>query len=118
MIFISTYWSETMLVGDHTLAEIHQIDASIFQKLAVGAESCIDMPNLARILGVKFNPSHIQLRPGDSLLKVAIKGGKLSHHDNELPENVYLEYYCYTIYSPNTHVIEERIENEKILMEE
>lgn len=117
MIFISTYWSETMLVGDHTLAEIHQIDESTFKKLAAYAESCIDMQNLAMILGVDFGLSHIQLRPGDSLLKVAIRGGKLSPNDQKLPENVYLEYYCYTIYSPDTHIIE-KIENEKILMEE
>lgn len=114
MIFISTSWSETMLVGN-TLVDLHQINEDLFKKLAVNAHSCIDKKNLAKILGVEFNPEHIQLRPGDALLKVLIKGGKLSPYDDELPENVFLEFYCYTVFDPNTHVI---IEKEEIKMEE
>ena len=90
MIFISTIWSETMLVGEHTLVDLHQIDEEVFKKLAVDAHSCINKPNLAKILGVEFNFEHVQLRPGDALLKVVIKGGKLQPFDEELPEN-YLE---------------------------
>lgn len=115
MIFIATSWSETMLVGKHTIVDIHQIDEELFKKLAVNAHSCIDMKNLAEILDVNFNPEHIQLRPGDSLLKVLIKGGKLYPYDTELPEKVFLEFYCYTVFDSNTHVI---TDNEKILMEE
>lgn len=115
MIFIATSWSETMLIGKHTLADLHEIDEDLFKKLAVNAYSCIDKKNLARILGVKFNPEHVQLRPGDSLLKVVIRGGKLSPYDEELPEDVYLEFYCYTVFDSNTHVI---VEKEKVLMEE
>ena len=115
MIFISSSWSETMLVGKHTIADLHKIDEDLFKKLAVNAHSCIDKKNLARILGVKFNPEHVQLRPGDALLKVLIKGGKLSPFDSELPDDVVLEFYCYSVYSPNTHVI---VEKEKLTMEE
>ena len=117
MIFISSSWSETMLVGNNTIANIHKIDEDLFKKLAVNAHSCIDKRNLANILGVEFNPEHVQLRPGDALLKVLIKGGKLSPYDEELPNNVFLEFYCYTVFDPNTHVIMEKI-NEEIKMEE
>lgn len=115
MIFIATSWSENMLVGNHTLVSLHKIDEDLFKKLAVDAHSCIDKPNLAKILGIEFNPEHVQLRPGDALLKVLIKGGKLSPYDDKLPENVFLEYYCYNVYSPSTHVI---IEKNEIKMEE
>ena len=115
MIFIATSWSETMLVGNHTIADVHKIDEDLFKKLAYDAHSCIDKESLANILGVEYNPEHVQLRPGDSLLKVLIKGGKLSPWDDELPENVFLEYYCYTVFSPETHVI---VEKELIKMEE
>lgn len=102
---------------DHLLVDIHQIDETLFKKYAEIAHSCIDKPQLAKILGVEYNPEHVQLRPGDSLIKVLIKGGKLSPYDDKLPENVFLEYYCYTVFDSNTHVINEKIE-EKILMEE
>lgn len=115
LIFIATSWSETMLVGNHTIADVHKIDEDLFKKLAVNAHSCIDKKNLAKILNVEFNPEHVQLRPGDSLLKVLIKGGKLSPYDEKLPENVFLEFYCYTVFDSNTHVI---VNKEKVLMEE
>ena len=108
MIFISSSWSETMLVGKHTIADIHQIDEDLFKKLAITAHSCIDKENLANILGVEYNPEHVQLRPGDALLKVLIKGGKLSPFDNELRDDAFLEFYCYNVYSPATHVIVEK----------
>jgi hypothetical protein len=104
-----------MLVGKHTIADIHQIDEDLFKKLAHNAHSCIDKENLAKILGVEYNPEHVQLRPGDALLKVLIKGGKLSPFDDELPDNVFLEFYCYNVYSSSTHVITEK---ELIKMEE
>ena len=104
-----------MLVGDHYLVDLHQIDEDLFKKLSVDAHSCINKQNLAKILGLKFNPEHVQLRPGDALLKIVIKGGKIAPYDEELPENVVLEYYCYNVYSPNTHVI---LEKEQIKMEE
>ena len=115
MIFISTSWSENMLLDDHYIFDFHEIDEKMFKKLSTDAHSCINKPNLAKILGIRYNPEHVQLRPGDSLLKVQIKGGKLSPYDDKLPENVVLEYYCYTVYSPNTHSI---IEKELIKMEE
>lgn len=117
MIFIATSWSETMFVSNHILTDLKEIDEDLFKKLAVNAYSCIDKKNLAKILGVKFNPEHVQLRPGDTLLKVVIRGGKLSPYDEELPENVFLEFYCYTVFDANTHVITEKCE-EEILMEE
>jgi len=103
------------LIDNHQLVKIDQIDEDLFKKVASTAHSCIDKANLAKILSVKFNPEHVQLRPGDSLLKVQIKGGKLSPYDEELPDDVVLEYYCYTVYSQNTHSI---IEKESIKMEE
>lgn len=115
MIFISSSWSENMLVGSYYIVDIHQIDEDLFKKLSVDAHSCIDKQNLAEILGIEYNPEHVQLRPGDSLLKVQIKGGKLSPYDDTLPSNVFLEYYCYTVYSPSTHEI---VEKELIKMEE
>ena len=115
MIFISTNWSEKMLVGTSHIVKLHQINRDQFERLAADAHSCIDKPNLAEILGVNYNPEHVQLRPGDALLKVLIKGGKLSPFDSELPDDVVLEFYCYSVYSPNTHVI---VEKEKIIMEE
>ena len=115
MIFITTGWSENMLIEDHYIFDFHEIDEEMFRKLSNDAHSCINKPNLAQILGVKFNPEHVQLRPGDSLLKVQIKGGKLSPYDEELPDNVVLEFYCYTVFDPNTHVI---IEKNEIKMEE
>ncbi|MBQ2832413.1 hypothetical protein [Methanobrevibacter sp.] len=118
MIFISSSWSENMFMPDHLLVDIHQIDEEQFKKYAEVAHSCIDKPNLSKIIGVDYNPEHVQLRPGDSLLKVLIKGGRLSPLDDELPEDVFLEYYCYTVFDPNTHVINEKIEENKVLMEE
>lgn len=115
MIFISSSWSERMLVGNHYLVDFHEITEDMFQKLKVDAHSCIDKPALAKILNVDYNPEHVQLRPGDILLKVQIKGGRLSPYDEELPDDVFLEYYCYNVYSPSTHVI---IEKESIKMEE
>ena len=115
MIFISTAWSETMLVNEHSIVDLHQIDEEMFRKLAVGAHSCINKENLAKILDVEFNFEHVQLRPGDALLKVVIKGRKLQPFDYELPKNVYLEFYCYNVYSAETHVI---MEKEEIKMEE
>lgn len=117
MIFITSSWSETMLMGSNTLVDLRKIDEELFKKLAPTAYSCIDKKNLAKILGVNFNPEPVQLRPGDSLLKVLIKGGKLPPYAEELPENVFLEFYCYTVFDQNTHVITEKNE-EKVLMEE
>ena len=114
MIFITQKWSEKMLVSDHLLFSLDRIDEETFNKIKEYSHSCINMPNLAKILDVKYNPEHVQLRAGDCLIKVQIKGGILQPYDEELPEDVVLEYYCYKVYSPETHVI---IEKENILEE-
>lgn len=113
MIFISNSWSENMLVSDHLIFSLDRISEEVFHQYKEYAHSCMNHINLARILEVKYNPEHVQLREGDCLIKVQIKGGKLHDHDEEPPEDVVLEYYCYKVYSPSTHVIQE-----KILMEE
>lgn len=115
MIFIARSWSETMLVSDHLIFSLDKISEESFNRYARYGQSCIDMPNLARILGIEYNPEHVQLRAGDCLIKVRIKGGKLHPYDNELPDDVVLEYYCYKVFDPNTHVITEK---EQIKMEE
>ena len=98
-----------MVVGDHHIIDIKQISKEMFNKYSHYAHSCMNKANLAKILGIEYNPEHVQLRSGDSLITVQIKGGKLSPYDEELPEDVVLEYYCYNVYSPETHSI---IENE------
>jgi len=115
MIFIASTWSERMFASDHLLFSLDEIDEELFDKYKEYAHSCINLPNLAKILGIKYNPEHVQLRAGDCLIKVLIKGGKLHPYDEELPEDVVLEYYCYKVYSPETHVI---IEKEQLKMEE
>ena len=115
MIFISNGWSPNMRVEDHCLLDFHKIDEATFNRYCKVARSCMNKANLAMILDIEYNPEHVQLRPGDALIAIHIKGGKLAPSDTELPENVYLEYYCYNVYSANTHVI---IEKEQILMEE
>lgn len=100
---------------EHYIFDLHQINEELFRKLAKDAHSCINNPHLAKILDVDYNPEPIQLRPGDSVIKVLIKGGKLLPYNDELPENVVLEFYCYSVYSPSTHVI---IEKNEIQMEE
>lgn len=114
MIFITTQWSEKMFVSDHLLFSLDRIDEETFTKYKEYSHSCINLPNLAKILGLKYNPEHVQLRPGDALIKVQIKGGILQPYDEELPEDVVLEYYCYKVYSAETHVIKEN----ELIMEE
>ena len=113
MIFISSAWSPNVAVDDHLILDFRKISEEKFREYSEYAHSCMNKRNLAKILDLKYNPEHVQLRPGDSLIAVHIKGGRLQNHDEELPRNVFLEYYCYTVFSPETHVI-----NEKILMEE
>lgn len=115
MIFIASSWSEKMLLSDHLIFKLDKISEETFRKYSKYATSCMNLPHLARILNIKYNPEHVQLRAGDCLIKVLIKGGKLHPYDDELPENVVLEYYCYRVFDPNTHVI---VDKEKILMEE
>lgn len=115
MIFITNYWSEQMLVSDHLIFSLDKISEDTFKKYSEYATSCMKLPTLARILGINYNPEHVQLRAGDCLIKVLIKGGKLHPYDEKLPENVVLEYYCYRVFDPNTHVI---VDKEKICMEE
>lgn len=104
-----------MFTSDHLMFSMDRIDEETFKKYKEYSHSCINMPNLAKILGIKYNPEHVQLRAGDCLIKVLIKGGKLQPYDEELPEDVVLEYYCYKVYNPSTHVI---IEKEQTVMEE
>jgi len=115
MIFISTSWSPSMTVSDHCIIDYRKITKADFDKYKQVAISCINKPQLAKVLHLAYNPEHIQLRPGDALLVAHIKGGKISPYDDELPEDVIVEYYCYNVYSPETHVINEK---ELIKMEE
>lgn len=108
MIFIASAWSPNMVVDDHLLVDFHKIDERTFRKYCEYAHSCMNKTSLANILGIKFNPEHVQLRAGDTLIAVHVKGGKILAYRDELPENVILEYYCYTVYSPNTHEIIEK----------
>ena len=108
MIFIASAWSPNMVVDDHCLLDFYQIDRATFKKLCPYAHSCMNKENLAKILRIKFNPEHVQLRAGDCLMVVHIKYGKLQPDAEELPRNVRLEYYCYNVYSPSTHVIVEK----------
>lgn len=108
MIFIAAQWSEKMLVSDHLLFSLDRIDEETFNKYKEYSHSCINMYNLAKILDVKFNPEHVQLRAGDCLIRVQIKGGIIRPDDETLPNGVVLEYYCYKVYSPETHVIIEK----------
>ena len=108
MIFISSSWSPNMVVGDHYIVDFHKIDEELFKKYSEYAHSCMNKVNLAKILNIKYNPEHVQLRSGDALIVVHIKGGKLSPHDDELPDDIVLEYYCYNVYSSTTHVIIEK----------
>jgi len=117
MIFIALAWSPNMVIDRHYLLDYHEIDQKLFHGLAEYAHSCMNKANLAKILGIKYNPEHVQLRPGDTLLTVNIKGGRLADDAEELPENVMLEFYCYNVYSAETHVIMEK-EELKIKMEE
>ena len=115
MIFIASSWSENMLVSDHLIFSLDKISEDVFKKYSQYAYSCMNMANLARILNIEYNPEHVQLRAGDCLIKVQIKGGKLRPYDEELPDDVVLEYYCYKVYNQSTHVITEK---ESIKMEE
>ena len=104
-----------MLAMSHWLFDCHKISEKEFQMWSFDAYSCINKKNLATILNVAYNPEPVQLRPGDILLVAHLKGGRLPDHANELNEKVILEYYCYRVFDPNTHVIYEK---EEILMEE
>lgn len=104
-----------MVVGGHHIIDMKELSKDMFDKYSHYAHSCMNKPNLAMILGIEYNPEPVKLRAGDALITVQIKGGKLSPYDKELPEDVVLEFYCYNVYSPSTHVI---IEKESIKMEE
>ena len=106
-----------MLAMPHWLFDCHKISKKEFLMWSFDAYSCINKKNLANILNVAYNPEPVQLRPGDILLVAHLKGGRLPDHANEIDDNgnVILEYYCYRVFDPNTHVIANK---EEILMEE
>lgn len=108
MIFIARSWSPNMTIEDNLILDYHRIDEKTFKDYSAYAHSCLDKQNLARILNVEYNPEHVQLRSGDVLLAVHVKGGKLLPHMDELPADVIVEYYCYKVYSKETHVILEK----------
>ena len=109
MIFIASAWSPKMIVGDHYLLDLHRIDRKLFDSLREYSHSCMNKSNLAKILDIEYSPEHVQLRAGDTLIEVNIRGGKLPEDAEELPRNVVLEFYCYTVYDARTHEITEKI---------
>ena len=115
MKFITSSWSPNMLAMPHWLFDCHKITEKEFVMWSMDAYSCINKKNLANILEVPYNPKPVQLRPGDVLLVAHLKGGRLPDHAESLDDDVILEYYCYRVFDPNTHVI---IDKEEVLMEE
>lgn len=116
MKFISTSWSPNMVTVGDALLDFHELSKEEFQAYAYGAYSCLNQRNLAEIFGLDYNPEHVQLRYGDILLVIHLKGGKLSPDANKIPEHVIVEYYCYRVLKKdNAHVVNEK---EEILIEE
>lgn len=108
MKFISTSHSPNMMsLGDWDM-KCHKLSEEEFRALSYGAHSCINQENLAKILGVEYNPEHVSLRPGDVLLIAHLKGrGRLPPYVDELPEGTVLEFYCYQILETSSPLIRE-----------
>lgn len=115
MKFIGTSWSPNMVSINEWDMRCHKITEEEFKFLCYDAHSCINQENLAKILGVEYNPEHISLRPNDVLLVAHLKGKKRLPTDvEELPQGMVLEFYYYQILESETPLIRE----EEILMEE
>ena len=115
MKFIGTSWSPNMMTVDEWDLHCHKLTEEEFNVLCYDAHSCINQESLANILGVKYNPEHISLRPNDVLLVAHLKGkGRLNPEDDELPEGKVLEFYCYQVMESDAPLIRK----EEVLMEE
>lgn len=93
--------------------DCHELTQNEFTALAKDAYSCINHKGLAHVLGLKFNPGHANLRPGDVLLSIHLKGGFFPPEAMEKPDDVILEFYCYQITESSSE-----FRGEKVLMEE
>ena len=68
------------------------LTAEQFDEEVIGAISCIGNPILARVLKLPFNPSYIDLKPGDIALVINLHGGRLQVGDTSFPDNVNVKY--------------------------
>ena len=63
-----------------------------FDQEIVGAISCIGNPILARLLELPYNPSYINLEPGDVALVINLSGGRIPIGADEFPNDVRVKY--------------------------
>lgn len=117
MKFIGTSWSPNMIRNMIPHKEwdmrCHELTEDEFYFLSNDAFSCINHRGLAKILNVAYNPEHISLNIGDTLLVAHLKGGRLPEDAEELNENVILEFYCYQIVESSAPLIREKVSMEE-----
>ena len=117
MKFIATSWSPNMIRNMIPHKEwdmrCHELTEEEFFFLSKGALSCLNHRGLAKILGLNFNPKHVSLSIGDTLLVTHLRGGHLPEYAEELTEEVTLEFYCYQIMESAAPLIREKISMEE-----
>lgn len=84
------------MLSDPDVIEINkELDYDEFQALAYGAKSVISNEDLAKCLGLEYNPGRIIINPGDIYLYIYTVGGRLPDTFDDLDElSVELHFMC------------------------
>jgi len=97
MKYIINGYSPSMLSEYGLIIIQKELEYEEFQAYTYGGKSMIGHKDLAKLLGLEYNPGNIIINPDDICLSVFTKGGKLPKKLNnldELPKGVELKFVC------------------------
>lgn len=70
-----------------------EITEEMFKTLSAGAKSYVGHKDLAKIIGVPYNRSNLELKGGDLLYVAQLKNGRLPEGSTELPKEANIKYF-------------------------
>ena len=89
--YVTNSWSWTM-APSKGVVEYKDLTEDEFDREIVDAIPCIGNPILARLLELPYNPSYINLEPGDVALVINLSGGRIPVGAEEFPDDVRVKY--------------------------
>lgn len=86
MKYVINGYSPAMLSDYDVLIIQKELSYEEFKALCYGAKSMVGHKDLAKCLGLEYNPGNIIINPDDVCISIFTKGGKLPKHFTELSE--------------------------------
>ena len=98
MKYVINGYSPAMLSDYDVLIIQKELSYEEFKALCYGAKSMVGHKDLAKCLGLEYNPGNIIINPDDVCISIFTKGGKLPKHFKDLSEielrDIELRFVC------------------------